>query len=41
LRWPGNVDVSTQVERIGRSSVTLAQALRTADAPPSPDPSRF
>ena len=27
LHWPGTVDVGTRVERIGRSSVTLAQAL--------------
>lgn len=27
LQWPGTVHVGTSVERIGRSSVTLAQAL--------------
>jgi acyl-CoA thioester hydrolase len=27
LHWPGTVEVGTRVERIGRSSVTLAQAL--------------
>ncbi len=27
LQWPGKVDVGTCVERVGRSSVTLAQAL--------------
>src|SRR5882672_2077356 len=27
LHWPGTVEVGTRVERIGRSSVALAQAL--------------
>jgi acyl-CoA thioester hydrolase len=27
LHWPGTVEVGTRVERVGRSSVTLAQAL--------------
>ena len=27
LQWPGTVEVGTRVERVGRSSVTLAQAL--------------
>jgi acyl-CoA thioester hydrolase len=27
LQWPGTVEVGTRVDRIGRSSVTLAQAL--------------
>jgi acyl-CoA thioester hydrolase len=27
MHWPGAVEVGTRVERIGRSSVTLAQAL--------------
>ena len=27
IRWPGRVDIGTRVERIGRSSFTLSQAL--------------
>lgn len=27
LRWPGSVEIGTRIERIGRSSVTLTQAL--------------
>jgi acyl-CoA thioester hydrolase len=27
MRWPGTVEVGTRVERVGRSSATLAQAL--------------
>jgi acyl-CoA thioester hydrolase len=27
MHWPGTVDIGTRVERIGRSSITLAQAL--------------
>lgn len=27
IRWPGTVDIGTRVERIGRSSFTLSQAL--------------
>jgi acyl-CoA thioester hydrolase len=27
MHWPGTVEIGTRVERIGRSSVTLAQAL--------------
>lgn len=27
LHWPGTVEVGTRVEKVGRSSVTLAQAL--------------
>jgi acyl-CoA thioester hydrolase len=27
MRWPGTVDVGTRVERVARSSATLAQAL--------------
>ena len=27
LRWPGRVDIGTRVARVGRSSVTLEQAL--------------
>jgi hypothetical protein len=27
MRWPGAVEIGTRVERIGRSSITLAQAL--------------
>lgn len=27
LQWPGTAEVGTRVERVGRSSVTLAQAL--------------
>ena len=27
MHWPGTVEIGTRVERVGRSSVTLAQAL--------------
>jgi acyl-CoA thioester hydrolase len=27
LRWPSTIDVGTRVERIGRSSIMLAQTL--------------
>ncbi len=27
VRWPGRVDIGTRVQRVGRSSVTLGQAL--------------
>lgn len=27
MHWPGTVDIGTRVDRVGRSSVTLAQAL--------------
>lgn len=27
MHWPGTVEIATRVERIGRSSITLAQAL--------------
>ena len=27
MHWPGTVEVGTRVERVGRSSITLAQAL--------------
>ena len=27
MHWPGTVEVGTRIERIGRSSVTLCQAL--------------
>jgi acyl-CoA thioester hydrolase len=27
MHWPGTVEIGTRVERIGRSSITLAQAL--------------
>ena len=31
VRWPGTVDIGTRVEHIGRSSVTLKQALFQGD----------
>ena len=31
MHWPGTVEVGTRVERIGRASVTLAQALFVGD----------
>ncbi len=27
MHWPGTVEIGTRVERVGRSSITLAQAL--------------
>ena len=27
MHWPGSVEIATRIERIGRSSITLAQAL--------------
>jgi acyl-CoA thioester hydrolase len=31
MHWPGTVEVGTRIDRIGRSSVTLAQALFVGD----------
>jgi acyl-CoA thioester hydrolase len=31
MHWPGMVEIGTRVERVGRSSVTLAQALFMAE----------
>ena len=31
MHWPGNVEIGTRVEQIGRSSIVLAQALFHAD----------
>jgi acyl-CoA thioester hydrolase len=31
MHWPGTVEIGTRVERVGRSSVTLAQALFSDD----------
>jgi acyl-CoA thioester hydrolase len=33
IRWPGAVDIGTRVVSIGKSSVTLAQALFQGDRP--------
>jgi acyl-CoA thioester hydrolase len=32
MRWPGTVEIGTRVERVGRSSATLAQALFVHEA---------
>ena len=32
MHWPGTVEIGTRVERVGRSSVTLAQALFVHDS---------
>lgn len=32
MHWPGTVEIGTRVERVGRSSVTLAQALFAHEA---------
>ena len=32
MHWPGTVEIGTRVERVGRSSVTLAQALFVHEA---------
>jgi acyl-CoA thioester hydrolase len=31
MHWPGTVDIGTRIERVGRSSATLAQALFVED----------
>jgi acyl-CoA thioester hydrolase len=31
LHWPGTVEIGTRVDRVGRSSITLAQALFMAE----------